>query len=313
MSAGHTPLGPGGEFDAVRAWLARWGSAARGIGDDAALLDVPAGAKLVASTDTSVEDVHFKRGWLSAEEIGWRATTAALSDLAAMAAEPLGVLVAIAVPPRWRDDLAGLGDGIAAAARAAGAPIVGGDTTGGELLTLAITVLGTARAPLTRGGARAGDTVYVTGRLGGPRSALRAWALGRTPAAAFRERFAHPTARLAEARWLAANGARAAIDLSDGLAADLRHLAAASGVHIALDVGAIPALPGVDDDDVLAGGEEYELVVTGASIDVTAFERMFALPLTAVGTVRAGAAAVTGARSGAVVDLPGGHDHFSNG
>ena len=312
MSEGHTPLGPGGEFDAVRAWLARWGSAAHGIGDDAAVLDVPAGSKLVASTDTSVEDVHFKRAWLSAEEIGWRATTAALSDLAAMGADSLGVLVGIAVPPRWRDELAALGDGIAAAARAAGAPIIGGDTTGGELLTLAITVLGTARAPLTRAGAQPGDRVYVTGRLGGPRAALRALALGGTPTPSCRARFAHPSARLAEGRWLAAHGAHAAIDVSDGLAADLRHIAAASGVHISLDVGAVPALAGVDGEDALAGGEEYELVVTGPPIDTALFERTFGVPLTAIGAVRAGGPAVSGARSGTVVDLPGGHDHFSS-
>jgi thiamine-monophosphate kinase len=311
MTGGHTALGPGGEFDAVRAWLVRWGSTAHGIGDDAAILDVPHGSRLLASTDTSVEDVHFRRGWLTAEEIGWRATTAALSDLAAMGADALGVLVGIVVPPRWRDDLAGLGDGIAAAARAAGAPIVGGDTTGGELLTLAITVLGTARSPLTRAGARAGDTVYVTGRLGGPRATLRAWALGGVPAPEWRARFAHPAARLAEGRWLADHGARAAIDISDGLAADLRHVAAASGVHIALDVAAVPALAGVDDEDALAGGEEYELAVTGPALDVAAFERAFGVPLTAIGSVRAGPPAVTGARSGTVVDLPEGHDHFS--
>jgi len=82
----HTALGPGGEFDLLRAMLARMGADAAGSGDDAAVLDVPAGQRLVVSTDAAVEGVHFRRAWLSAEEIGYRAAAAALSDLAAMAA-----------------------------------------------------------------------------------------------------------------------------------------------------------------------------------------------------------------------------------
>ena len=92
----HLPLGPGAEFDAVRAMLDVWGAQARGIGDDGALLDVPPGTRLVVSTDTSVEDVHFRRAWMTPEEIGYRAAMAALSDLAAMGAAPLGLLVAAA-------------------------------------------------------------------------------------------------------------------------------------------------------------------------------------------------------------------------
>jgi thiamine-monophosphate kinase len=94
--AAHLPLGPGAEFDVVRSLLRQWGSSAVGIGDDAALLDVPAGSRLVVSTDHSVEGVHFRRPWITPEEIGWRATQAALSDLAAMGARPLGLLVALA-------------------------------------------------------------------------------------------------------------------------------------------------------------------------------------------------------------------------
>ncbi|HEV2181368.1 MAG TPA: AIR synthase related protein, partial [Gemmatimonadaceae bacterium] len=88
-----TPLGPGKEFDRVRALLKRWGDAAFGIGDDAALLDVPAGQHLVASADSAVDGVHFRRDWLTPREIGWRVAAAALSDLAAMAANPLAMLV----------------------------------------------------------------------------------------------------------------------------------------------------------------------------------------------------------------------------
>ena len=114
----ETRLGPGREFDLVRVMMSRWGDRARGIGDDATVLDVPAGEHLVLSTDTSLEDVHFRRDWLSPEEIGWRATAAALSDLAAMAANPLGVLVALTLSARWIDDLGALAEGIAASASA---------------------------------------------------------------------------------------------------------------------------------------------------------------------------------------------------
>ncbi len=307
----HLGLGPGREFDAIRALIAQWGDAAQGLGDDAALLDVPHGARLVVSVDTSVEDVHFKRDWLTPEEIGWRATAAALSDLAAMAADPLGLLVAISVPPRWTDDTLALGAGIAAAARFAGLPIVGGDTTGGELLTLSLTVLGTSRAPLSRAGARPGDIIYVTGRLGGPAAALRALALGDTADPSHRARFAHPEPRLQAARWLVERGATAAIDISDGLGADLQHLAAASNVTLEIDVARVPQLPGVSIDDALAGGEEYELAVTSGALDTEAFQAETGLPLTAIGEVVAGPSGVRAKQWGHRVDLPRGYDHFS--
>ena len=108
----HVPLGDGAEFDAIREMLAQWGDRAHGIGDDAAVLDVPPGEQLVTSTDASVEGVHFKRDWLSPVEIGGRATAAALSDLAAMAATPLGLLLALGVPDDWREELPELAGGV---------------------------------------------------------------------------------------------------------------------------------------------------------------------------------------------------------
>src|SRR4051812_44622747 len=98
-------LGPGREFDVIRDLVRRWGDSARGIGDDAAVLDVPAGNRLLASTDATVENVHFRRDWLTPEEIGYRAAAAALSDLAAMGATPIAILVALCVPERWREQL----------------------------------------------------------------------------------------------------------------------------------------------------------------------------------------------------------------
>lgn len=209
-------LGPGREFDIIRALLARWGARATGIGDDAALLDVPAGEHLVASADTSVEHIHFERAWLTPREIGYRATMAALSDLAAMAAWPLGVLLALGLPRSWLDEVGEIGDGVGDALDRAKTIVRGGDITGASDLTLGFTVLGSTATPLRRNGARLGDTVYVTGTLGGPGAALAAWQRGDTPAQEARERFAHPVARIAEAIWLARGGARAAIDIRMG-------------------------------------------------------------------------------------------------
>ena len=311
-----TPLGPGGEFDVIRELLLRWGDRARGIGDDAAVLDVPAGERLVVSTDGSVEGEHFRRGWLTPAEIGYRATTAALSDLAAMAATPLGILVAIALPETWRAELGALADGIGEAAAGAGAPIVGGDITRGTHLAITLTVLGSAPRPLMRSGARAGDRVHVTGRFGGPARALAALTRGKAPDPAARERFAHPIARIREARWLAAHGATCAIDVSDGLVADAGHLAAASGMRIVLHLDRIPVIGGADQRDAAGSGEEYELLVAlPPAAAIHDFEQQFGLPLTEIGEVRDGKGGhppgVETIYQGERVAPPRGYDHFS--
>lgn len=308
----ETPLGPGREFDLVRVMTSRWGDRARGIGDDATSLDLPPGEQLVVSTDTSLEDVHFRREWLSPEEIGWRATAAALSDLAAMAAKPLGVLVALTLPPPWLDELGALAEGIAAAASAAGAPIVGGDLTNGAPLALTLTVLGTTAAPLRRSGAQPGDTLWVTGQLGGPALAIAAWSEGRQPTPEARARFARPVPRIREAQWLAAAGATAGIDISDGLGGDAAHLAAASGVRITIEADAVPRIAGADVSTAQRSGEEYELLVTTrTSFDAVAFQRTFGLSLTRIGAVEQGDAGVDLLIGGERVASPAGYDHFS--
>jgi thiamine-monophosphate kinase len=308
-----TPLGPGREFDVIRQLLARWGDRAVGVGDDAAVLDVPPGERLVVSTDSSVEDRHFKRAWLSPAEIGYRATAAALSDLAAMGATPLGIILAIAVPEAWRDALGGIADGIGEAAGLCHAPIVGGDLTGGRELSITVTVLGSAVAPLRRSGAQAGDRICVTGTLGGPARAIEALNAGRVPDNASRRRFAHPEPRIREARWLATHGATAAVDVSDGVVADAWHLAAASGVGIRIDLERVPCVSDIDCLGASASGEEYELLVAlPPSAAVHDFEAQFRLPLTEIGRVVAGAAAgVTTFHRGVSVAPPRGYDHFS--
>ena len=307
----NTTLGPGREFDAVRRLLALWGDAASGVGDDAAVLSVPAGERLVVSTDSTVENVHFRREWLSASATGWRAAASALSDLAAMAATPLGILVSLSLPESWRDEIEELARGIGDAVRAADTTIVGGDLTGASELAISVTVLGHAVSPLTRAGARAGDTLYVTGTLGGPRAAIEALLRGEEPSPALRARFERPVPRIVEARWLAAHGAHAAIDVSDGLAGDVAHIAAASGVSIELQLDTLPAIAGVSAIDAFASGEEYELVVAAPHLDTDAFERDFGVPLTAIGRVERGTPDVVAWLAGQRVALPGGFDHFS--
>jgi thiamine-monophosphate kinase len=308
----ETTLGPGREFDLVREMMSRWGDRARGIGDDAAVLTPPDGEQLVLSTDTSLEGVHFRSEWISPEEIGWRATAAALSDLAAMAAKPLGVLIAIVLPRDRVDDLGPLADGIAAAAAASGAPIIGGDLTSGERLAITVTVTGSAANPLRRSGARPGDTIWVTGQLGGPALAIAAWGEGRQPTPEARARFAHPVPRIREAQWLVTAGATAGMDISDGLGGDAAHLAAASGVRITLEADALPLAPDADVSTAQRSGEEYELLVTArAPFDAAAFQRDFGLSLTRIGTVDKGDAGVELMIGEERVASPGGYDHFS--
>ena len=310
--AGHFELGPGAEFDLVRAFLAELSAGASRIGSDCAAVTMPPNAKLVLSTDTSVEGVHFRRSWLTPAEIGYRAAAAALSDLAAAAATPVAILLAISAPPEWVASLPAVVGGVGAAAREAGTVVVGGDTTTGPVLALTVTVAGASERPLDRAGARPGDRVYVTGRFGAPGAAIRAWTQGVEPEATTRERFAHPVARLRESRWLAAHAATAAIDVSDGLVADLRHLAAASRVHLSVDLDRLPLWPGVMVLDAAASGEEYELAVTAASpVDTVAFEREFGVPLTHIGDVLAGSPAVEVTSGGARIAAIQGYDHFS--
>jgi thiamine-monophosphate kinase len=303
-------LGPGKEFDIVRSLLAEWGESAERIGDDAAILEVPKGEQLVVSTDTSLEGVHFRRDWLNHFEIGYRATAAALSDLAAMAARPLGLMIALTLPKADRSEARAIATGIREGASAVLCPIVGGDLSSGDVLSLTITALGSVARPLSRAGAKPGQRVYVTGRLGGPAAALRAWKAGMEPSEQDRARFAHPVPRIDAAIGLAERGATSAIDVSDGLIADIGHLAAASKVCIEVDLARIPRLSGVSPLEAASSGEEYEIVVTGPGIDVDQFSSEFGLDLTEIGRVVAGPSGVALLNDGQRVTAPLGFDHF---
>jgi len=313
--AGHGALGPGGEFDRIRAIWRRLGPHARGGGDDCALIEA-GGIRLALSVDLAVEGVHFRLGWLQPAEVGWRAAAGALSDLAAVAASPMGVLVSVAVPGDWPDEqVSELMAGVGEAAASVGAVVWGGDLVRHDAVIVDLAVIGRldGRA-LLRAGARSGDALWVTGRLGGPLSALRAWSAGREPDATARARFAHPEPRVREAGWLRDRGATSLIDISDGLTADAGQVAAAAGVAIEIDAGHVPIHPAADSvTDALVSGEEYELLVTfpdAAPADLGAdFERATGVPLTRIGRVRSGSG-VRVVRDGRAIDVPVGFRHF---
>ena len=267
----HQVMGPGAEFDRIRRIADTLGGNAEGLGDDCALLEV-GGETLAISTDIAVEGIHFRRDWLSLEEIGWRAAAAALSDLAAEGADTPSVVAALALPPQVdAEAVTELMRGVGAATAAAGGHVLGGDLSSGAELALCITVIGRTARPIRRIGARPGDGLWVTGSLGLSRAALFTWLRGETPHPAARAAFAHPEPRLKVGRWLAAHDARALIDISDGLAGDARHLAAASGVRLEITLDHLPVPPEVDAaaraEGVTPavfgalGGEDYELLV----------------------------------------------------
>jgi len=315
------PLGRGAEFDVIRNVLkdavAPGAMVALGAGDDCALLRSGDGHYAV-TVDLFVEGVHFRSAWGSPEQVGGRAVQAAISDLAAMAADPVGVLVSLSLPAGQGAEAAErIGHGCRAAAEALGAALIGGDLSrGGSQLTLDIAAVGWVREPLLRSGARPGDEIWVSGALGGAAAAVAAWKAEAPVRDEWRERFWRPSPRLREARWLAERGAAAAIDVSDGLLADAGHVAAASGVGIELDWAAIPAGPGVDPELALGGGEDYELLVAvarGILSDeaIAEFHQAFAIPLTRVGRAVSGTG-VRVFRDGAEVEVAvPGFDHFA--
>jgi thiamine-monophosphate kinase len=242
-----------------------------GIGDDAAVL-APSTRAQVWSVDAQVEGVHFRRNLLALEDIGYRALAAALSDLAAMAARPRSALLSLCLPKELSDDdLFAIIDGVAQAQREYACIVSGGNLAAGRELSITTSVLGEAlSSPLTRGGVRTGDALFVTGELGGAAFGLQLLETGhglRAPGCV--ERWRRPRARIAEGLQLV-GVASAAIDVSDGLLQDLGHLATAAGVGFELEAERLPLhpelvalAPSLKLDPVaiaLCSGEEYELL-----------------------------------------------------
>jgi thiamine-monophosphate kinase len=265
-----------------------------GIGDDAAVLAVRRGEEIVVTTDFSLEDVHFRRGWHAPEAVGHKCVARGLSDIAAMGARPVAAFLSLAVPQElargrsgtrsWIDHFY---DGLLALAGRWDVPIAGGDLAqapGGKNARVAadIVVVGAVERgrALLRSGARAGDALYVTGTLGGAAAELRALMRSnkRTPAqppARYRSvirsvildtpEHPHffPQPRISIGRALVRRRlAAAAIDISDGLSVDLQHLCEESGLRAEVDAALLPLGAGATLRDALHGGDDYELLFT---------------------------------------------------
>ena len=312
-------LGPGREFDFIRKFVRNSPSNDAllvGPGDDCAVFR----DGLVLSCDASVAGVHFRRDWLTAEEIGYRAAATALSDLAAMAAEPIAILTSVALPQTdYGEFVLAAMTGVQRAASAAGAAHAGGDTTAtsGPLL-IDVVVFGKAERPVLRSGARVGDHVYVTGELGGAAAAVADLLSGTAPSADARKRYALPEPRIREAVWLTERiELHALIDLSDGLASDAAHIAAASSCALTVRLAELPVHPAAAERVhlALAGGDDYELCFTADpdAVDAVALEFFdrFGIAITDIGEVKAGSGVQILNEDGALLEAPPrGWDHF---
>lgn len=307
-----------------------------GIGDDAAVLRPARGMVDVVTTDSLVEDVHFRRAWSTPQDLGHRALAVNLSDLAAMGAAPRAVILSLALPARLPlDDFDGLIDGFLALAAREGAPLVGGNLTRSPgPLVIDVTAIGAARPRriLRRSGARPGDRLFVTGRLGAAAAGLRIRTAGIDVAAcddAQRtcvQRFDRPDARLRTGVIVANNrAASACMDVSDGLADAVRQIAEASGCGAELTTEAIPIHPGArawaasSETDALSlawsGGEDYELLFAvpkrRTRLFLAAVRQAGEAEATEIGMCTKGrevCATTGGARS----PLPEGFEHFNS-
>jgi thiamine-monophosphate kinase len=296
----------------------RSGRLVRWTGDDAAV--TRARPYAVTSIDTLVDGVHFRRATHGLRDIGWKALATALSDLAAMGAEVGEAYVSVVLPGDVDEPLE-LVRGMEELAAECGATIAGGDVVQGPVLVLTVAVTGWADTEdelVGRDGAQPGDLVGVTGRLGGSEAGRRALEAGEAEAtgdaagdapsgdparAELAARHLRPRPRLAEGRGLAAAGATAMIDLSDGLATDARHVAERSDVEVRVRLPDLPCAPGVSAEQAATGGDDYELLMTVPPGRREAAEA--AARLTWVGEVSAGSGLVLLGPDGPVSGLAG--------
>jgi len=272
--------------------------AALGIGDDCALIAPAAGEMLAVSTDMLVEGRHFFPD-IDPHALGHKALAVNLSDLAAMGAKPLGFTLAFALPKADEDWLAAFSAGLFELAERFDCELIGGDTTAGPL-NLCLTVFGSVRqdAALRRDAAHAGDDIWVSGTPGDARAALGMmrgeWQVSEQDAAPLRRALEYPEPRVALG--LALRGvARAALDVSDGLAGDLRHILERSNLGATIDVDALPLSPAlarlprdVQLQCALAGGDDYELCFTAAPAQrdaVAAAAQQAGVRVTRIGTM----------------------------
>jgi thiamine-monophosphate kinase len=317
MAAGAT-VSDVGEFGMLRELVGRFDQGRQvyvGPGDDAAVLRTPKG-HVVVSTDLLVEGRHFRREWASAADIGRRAAAQNLSDINAMGGRATALTVGLALPrdlpAQWVLDLA---DGIAEEAALVGASLVGGDLTAGSEVVIAVTVLGECTvAPVLRSGAQSGDVLAIAGRQGWAAAGLAVLGRGFRSPRVLVEAHQRPQPPYEAGPLAAAAGATSMIDVSDGLVADVGHLAEESEVAIDIDSGAftldeplraVGAALGVDPMQfVLGGGEDHPLVATFPA-DAPLPEGF--RPIGRVGTATSDPAVTV---DGAAYEGVAGHTHF---
>jgi thiamine-monophosphate kinase len=292
----------------IKARVASRDDVVLGIGDDAALLRMPAGRLLVVATDTLNAGVHFPADTASGD-IGWKALAVNLSDLAAMGAQPAWCTLSLSLPESDLPWLDGFLDGFLALSAEHGVALVGGDTTRGPL-SVCVTAHGFVDAgkALRRDAARAGDDVWVTGTLGDAAAALAQWRAGAAIDPALRTRLDRPQPRIAAGLALAGI-AHAAIDVSDGLLADLGHVCRASSVGAEIELAALPPSPALlaaFDEQARAalqagGGDDYELCFTAATAQrdaVAALALECGVAMTRIGCIAEGSGVLAREGSG---------------
>lgn len=306
-------VGEFGLIDRVTARLTYGKSCLLGPGDDGAVVAAP-DRRVVASTDVLVEGRHFRRDWSSARDVGHRAAAANLADIAAMGATPTALLVALCIPAEletsWAEELA---DGLGAEAARVGASVVGGDMSSSPTLTIAVTALGDLgdRPPVVRSGARPGDVVALAGRTGWAAAGYTVLSRGfRTPRVLV-EAFRRPEVPYPAGPQAAGLGATAMIDVSDGLLADLGHVAKASGVAIDVHRDSFEVPRQMRDAAQALGVDPYSWILTGGDDHalVATFPPSVALPAEwrPVGRVAEGTGVTV---DGATYEGRTGWDHF---
>ncbi|HEX6246250.1 MAG TPA: thiamine-phosphate kinase [Nocardioidaceae bacterium] len=319
MTSPHPPseatladIGEFGLIDALTERFPQGDDVVLGPGDDAALVSFP-DSRVVVSTDLLVEGRHFRRDWASALDIGHKAAAQNLSDINAMGGRATAMTVGLAAPPElplaWALELA---EGIAEEARKVGASVVGGDITSADEIVVAITVLGVLDGePVRRSGARPGDVVAIAGRQGWAAAGLAVLARGFRSPRVLVEAHRRPEPPYGQGAVAARAGATAMIDVSDGLVADVGHIAEASGVAIDIDsqafevaepLRAVGAALGADPMRfILTGGDDHALVATFAA------DTRLPDGWTRIGVVAEGAGVTV---DGEEPEGPGGHVHF---
>ncbi|MFC2066792.1 thiamine-phosphate kinase [Chloroflexota bacterium] len=277
---------------------ASWRQLIVGIGDDAAAWQGNTSIQL-ATIDTLVQDIHFTLNTTSWSELGWKSLAVNLSDIAAMGGVPGYALVSLALPGHTEvEDVAAFYEGMIDLAQRFEVAIVGGDTSRAPLVSITITVLGSARNKhiLTRSSAKPGDKIAVTGAIGGAAGGLDMLMnqLSFDPEATsyLREVFLRPLPRLAEGQLLIERGVETAIDISDGLISDLPHICKASRVGARVEIDRLPIHPIVKDNFgdralglALSGGEDYELLFTAGVEVIDKVKGAASCPVTVVGDI----------------------------